>query len=139
MEPVEMAAIHGAAFTTPRPWSAHEFADLLVRPDIFAVTAPHGFALGQTVGPEAELLTLAVAPAARRTGIASALVTRLHAEAAARGAAEILLEVAADNTAARALYARLAYVLAGRRKGYYRRPDGTRLDALILRRPIERT
>lgn len=132
-----MAAIHGAAFTTPRPWSALEIADLLARPETFAVTAPQGFALGQAIGPEAELLTLAVAPEAHRTGIASALLHRFHAEAAARGAGEIILEVAADNVAARALYARFAYVLAGRRKGYYRQPDGTRVDALVLRRAFE--
>jgi ribosomal-protein-alanine N-acetyltransferase len=137
MEPLDMARLHAAAFVTPRPWTGHEFADLLSRPEVFAETAPQGFALGQSLGPEAELLTLAVAPEARRQGIARLLMDRFHGQAAARGAAETLLEVAADNAPARALYAVCGYRLAGRRKGYYRHPDGTRCDALILRRSLD--
>ncbi len=49
--------------------------------------------------------------------------------AAGAGAAVMLLEVAADNSAAAALYARAGFGQAGRRPRYY--PDGT--DALLLR------
>jgi ribosomal-protein-alanine N-acetyltransferase len=51
------------------------------------------------------------------------------AEAAARGAAAILLEVATDNTTARALYASAGFVVIGRRPRYY--PGGG--DAAIMR------
>ncbi|MDD9716984.1 ribosomal protein S18-alanine N-acetyltransferase [Dinoroseobacter sp. PD6] len=136
MTPAQMATLHAACFTTPRPWSEAEITETLARPGSFTITAPHGFALAQVAGPEAELLTLAVAPAARRQGIACALMARFHATARARGAQEAFLEVAADNTAARALYARLGYAQAGRRKGYYRGPDGARQDALVLRCPL---
>ena len=97
---------------------------------------PGGFALGRVAGPEAELLTLAVHPRARRRGLGRALVAAFEAEAAARGAAEVLLEVAATNHAARALYARLGYVAVGRRPGYYRRAGAPPVDALVLRRGL---
>ena len=53
-------------------------------------------------------------------------------DAAANGVVRMFLEVALDNIPARQLYARAGYSLVGRRKGYYRRPDGSRMDALIL-------
>jgi ribosomal-protein-alanine N-acetyltransferase len=54
------------------------------------------------------------------------------AGAAAQGATRLFLEVADDNAAALALYARAGFSEAGRRPGYYARPDGGRQDALIL-------
>ena len=45
--------------------------------------------------------------------------------------------MAVSNAAARALYAGLGYLPAGRRPGYYRRPGAGPVDALVLRkRPI---
>jgi ribosomal-protein-alanine N-acetyltransferase len=137
MTPEALAALHRTAFTdTPRPWSAAEFAALLDQPGTLLATRPGGFALGRVAGPEAELLTLAVHPAARRRGLATRLVAAFEAEAAARGAEECLLEVAETNAAARALYARLGYLPAGRRRGYYRRPAAPAVDALVLRKVL---
>jgi ribosomal-protein-alanine N-acetyltransferase len=45
----------------------------------------------------------------------------------------MFLEVAISNVAARALYDRLGFTEAGRRKGYYARPGSPPEDALILR------
>ena len=60
----EMAALHGASFTMPRPWSAVEFAELLASPRVFALTTgAEGLLLGRVVVDEAELLTIAVDPA----------------------------------------------------------------------------
>jgi ribosomal-protein-alanine N-acetyltransferase len=53
-------------------------------------------------------------------------------ETARRLQAPVILEVAADNPAARALYARAGFREVGRRRNYYRRP-ARRADALILR------
>lgn len=131
-----MAAIHAASFTTPRPWSALEFADLLARADSFQVAVPAGFAIGQSLGPEVELLTLAVDPVQRRRGLARALMGAFHDTARTHGAVDAFLEVAAENAPARALYATCGYHEAGRRRRYYRHPDGTRSDALILRRSL---
>lgn len=133
MTPERLAALHATAFTTaPRPWSAAEFAALLAEPSVFLVAEPEGFAVGRIAGPEAELLTLAVAPAARRRGLATELLARLCAGAAGAGAEEILLEVAEPNAAARALYARAGFVEVGRRRRYY-----GAADALVLRRALK--
>jgi len=85
--------------------------------------------MGRVAAGEAEVLTLAVHPAARRAGFGAALMRALMAEAARRGGSELFLEVSAGNAAARALYAGLGASVAGRRRRYY--PDGS--DALVLR------
>lgn len=136
MTPEALALLHAQAFTTPRPWSAGEFAGFLARPECFVVTAPGGFLVASAVAGEAEVLTLAVAPEARRQGIARGLVAGFLAQAAARGAQAAFLEVAADNAAALALYQALGFVVAGRRKGYYLSPDGLRIDAVVMTRRL---
>jgi ribosomal-protein-alanine N-acetyltransferase len=123
MTPEALAAVHALAFTdTPRPWTAAEFGDLLAQPTTLLATLPGGFALGRLAGPEAELLTLAVHPDARRQGLATRLIAAFEAAAAARGAEECLLEVAVTNAAARRLYGRLGYAHAGRRPAGAVRP-----------------
>ncbi len=44
------------------------------------------------------------------------------------------LEVAEDNDPARALYKGCGFQSVGRRAGYYLRGDGTRRDAVVMRR-----
>ena len=88
--------------------------------------------LGRLIGDEAEVLTLAVAPVARRQGAALALMTRFHAQAAGRGVARIFLEVSAENPAAIALYQKLGYLQTGKRLRYYQPPAGPSIDALIM-------
>jgi ribosomal-protein-alanine N-acetyltransferase len=132
MTPADMAVLHAACFTTPRPWSAQEFADLLADPKTFALTHPQGLLLGRAVAGEAELLTLAVAPEARRHGLGRRLVQDFLTESQRRGAESAFLEVAASNRAARALYLAAGFAEAGKRRGYYHAPDGSRDDALIL-------
>lgn len=127
-----LAGIHAAAFSAP--WDAASLADLLEQAGVFAIEAPDGFILLRTVADEAEILTLAVRPEARRRGLGARLVHEGGTAAAARGATRLFLEVADDNTAALALYARAGLTGAGRRPGYYARPDGHRQDALILSR-----
>ncbi|WP_212525021.1 GNAT family N-acetyltransferase [Actibacterium sp. MT2.3-13A] len=136
MTPEALAALHAGAFTTPRPWRAGEFETLLASPGVFVLGDAAGFVLGRVIADEAELLTIAVAPEARRQGKGRALVARFETEARARGAEDAFLEVAADNAPARALYHAAGYALAGRRKGYYHAPDGARIDALVLRKAL---
>ena len=122
-----LAALHATAFDSP--WSAAEFAQLLDGPGVFAVAEPDGFILIRVVADEAEILTLAVRPEARSAGLGGRLVGQGAVRAAQVGARRLFLEVAEDNVAARALYARAGFALIGRRKGYY---DGGRTDALVL-------
>ena len=131
-----MARLHAAAFTQPRPWSEAEIAALIAGPGGFAVSDPAGFAIGRAIAGEAELLTIAVDPALRRRGSGRALLARFEEAARARGAQDAFLEVAADNTAARALYLAAGYGETGRRRGYYRDAAGQPVDALILARAL---
>ncbi|NCO20662.1 MAG: GNAT family N-acetyltransferase [Rhodobacterales bacterium] len=133
MTPAEMAAIHAAAMSTPRPWSGGEFAALLALPGTFATDiVPHAFALGRVTLDEAELLTLATHPDHRRLGLARAHLAAFHHRAAACGAARAFLEVAADNAPARALYDAAGYTTAGTRRGYYTGANGAAVDALVM-------
>ncbi len=129
-DPRRLAAIHAEAFATP--WDADAFAELLDQPGVFAVFEPDGFILVRRVADEAEILTLAVRPAARRAGLGGRLLGRAAVLAASGGAGRLFLEVAEGNAAARALYARAGFQEIGRRRAYYRRPDGRAEDALVL-------
>lgn len=136
MTPAEMAALHAACFTTPRPWSAAEIESLLDSPMTFALTVPNAFAMGRVVAGEAELLTLAVAPDQRRQGIAASLMQAFLTECRTRAADSVFLEVAEPNLAARALYTAHGFTESGRRRAYYHTPDGQAQDALVLVRSL---
>jgi len=125
-----LAGLHATAFAAP--WSAAAFESLLNQTGVFALEEAEGFILMRTVADEAEILTLAVRPASRRRGLGARLVREGRDAATARGATRLFLEVADDNAAAVALYARAGFAEAGRRPGYYARPDGGRRDGLIL-------
>jgi len=131
-----MAALHARCFTMPRPWSAQEFTGLLSDPAVFVVTSEAGFALGRAVAGEAELLTIAVAPEARGQGVGRALLHSYEGTARSRDAADSFLEVAVVNHPAIMLYERAGYSRAGCRPGYFRDPDGGRVDALVMRRTL---
>lgn len=133
MTPGALALLHLRCFSThPRPWSAPEFADLLNSPLNFLLTRPQGFLLGRAVAGEAELLTLAVAPEARRQGIGAALLADFVVASRARGATDAFLEVAADNAGAIALYASRGWAAAGRRRNYY----APGIDAILMRQAL---
>jgi [ribosomal protein S18]-alanine N-acetyltransferase len=137
MTPEALASIHARCFdATPRPWSAEEFAALLALETTMLVARVEGFALGRVAGPEAELMTLAVLPEARRRGLARALLADFEARARARGAAESFLEVAETNAAAQALYGGAGYVSAGYRRDYYSARATVRVGALVLRKVL---
>lgn len=125
-----LAEIHAAAFDVA--WDAEALRSLIDRPGALLEAEAEGFVLMQIAGDEAEVITLAVRPSARRRGHARGLMARASARAAGEGATRLFLEVAEDNVAARALYAGLGFTEAGRRPRYYARPDGSRADALLL-------
>ncbi|WP_243634655.1 GNAT family N-acetyltransferase [Roseicella frigidaeris] len=128
-----LAALHAEAFPPAETWGPDAIALMLGMPGAFGLWVPGaGFVLARAAGGEAEILTLAVRPPARRRGLGGALLAGALAGAVARGAAAMFLEVAAGNAAARALYAGQGFVEVGRRRRYY--PDGS--DALVLRRVL---
>lgn len=129
MKPAELARLHALCFTTPRPWGEAEFASILSTTGAFLLTRSHGFLIGRIIADEAELLTIAVAPDARRTGTGRALMAEFNATSRDKGAATAFLEVAADNHAALALYRATGWQQVGQRRRYY----GPDLDAIVMR------
>lgn len=122
----ELARLHALAFD--RPWTAGEFEDL-IRTGAAGWMTADGFILTRTAAGEAEILTLAVDPVARRQGLGRRLVC------APVAAEAVFLEVAADNEAAIALYRQAGFEQAGVRRAYYSRPGGG-VDALVLRKSL---
>jgi len=92
-----------------------------------------GWAGVMVVQDAAEILTVGVVPAARRTGLARTMLADLLAEAVRRGAREAFLEVRVDNEPARALYRSEGFDEIGRRRGYY---DAGRVDAVTMRKEL---
>ena len=129
-----LAALHAAAFD--KPWSAADIAALIGGAGAYAVLAqdeaPLGMVMSRILFEEAEILTLAVAPEARRRGVGLALVGAAAGLARQGGASSLILEVGEDNPGAVALYERAGFVQAGRRRDYYDR-GGRRIDALLMR------
>ncbi len=135
----QLAEVHATAFA--KPWSAGDILDLMAGLGAAALGFEDedggltGFVLVQAVAGEAEILTLAVRPEARRGGIGRALVEAAAAQALLAGATSLWLEVAQDNAAALALYGASGFSPAGRRRGYYRSGAGA-VDAIVMRRVL---
>ena len=128
-----LAALHAASFPEAERWGADAITLMLEMPGAFGLHGPGaGFVLARVAADEAEILTLAVVPEARRQGQGGALLAAAMAQAAAHGARAMFLEVSEGNDAARALYAAAGFAEAGRRRRYY--ADGA--DALVLRRGL---
>jgi len=130
-----LAVAHALAFTPG--WREDEFEDLLDGAGIFAflatdADAPVGVAMGRVAADEMEVLTIGVAPAARRRGVGKALMAAALAAAAQAGARRAFLEVAVDNAEAVGLYERLGFRRNGLRRGYYDRGPAGLMDALVM-------
>jgi ribosomal-protein-alanine N-acetyltransferase len=134
--PEALAALHAAAITTPRPWTATEFASLLASPGVFVTGDGRAFALGRVILDEAELLTIATHPNYRRKGLARVALAAFESGASTRGATIAHLEVAADNAAAIALYESAGYARTGLRRSYYRSAEGKAVDALLMAKAL---
>ena len=73
--------------------------------------------------------SVVVAPAARGQGLGHRLIARAEQATRAAGRSRLRLEVRADNTAARALYAKRGYCTVATLNGYYEDgSDGLRLE-----------
>ncbi len=88
-----------------------------------------GFCSFWRVLDELHINNLAVAPAHRGAGIGTALLREVLLEGSRLGARRATLEVRRSNDAARRLYERLGFTVAGVRRAYYTNPVE---DALVL-------
>ena len=133
----EIAALHARIYYPA--WDEAAVKALLEHPastSLVAVAgdpkAVTGFIIGQLAADEAEILSIGVAPDWQRAGLGKKLVEGL-VRAVVRGEAKrLFLEVAEDNAAARALYRSMGFKEASRRKAYYDRQGGAKVDALNL-------
>ncbi|PRY79410.1 ribosomal-protein-alanine N-acetyltransferase [Yoonia maritima] len=137
MTPETLAEIHAAAFPNARSWSAKEFSALLEQPGSILSGDERCFALLRVIFDEAEVLTLATAPKHRRKGLASVALGQAEAFAQKSGASSVFLEVAENNEAAKALYAKAGYTQVGRRRRYYMPKDGAAVAALVLSKQLQ--
>lgn len=116
----------------PSAWPAESFWGELARADRHYVAAGADEVLGYAglwlVPPDADVQTLAVAPAAQGRGLGRELLAHLIDTARARGCRRLQLEVRADNAAAIALYESAGFGTVRRRPRYY--PDFS--DALVM-------
>ena len=90
-----------------------------------------GYAGLDLAGDVADVMTIATAPDHQRRGIGQLLVDELVRRALAAGAQAMMLEVRADNLAARNLYARNGFDVLSVRRRYYQPGD---VDAIVMRR-----
>ncbi len=119
-------------------WPLQMFYDELSQPETRqylvaeSSTGIVGYAGLMCIEPIADVQTIAVVPEYEGRGIGTTLLTRLIEEARRRHAADLLLEVRADNPRAQQLYRRFGFEQIHVRPRYYR--DG--VDALIMRRQL---
>jgi ribosomal-protein-alanine N-acetyltransferase len=118
------------------PWSRSMFAGELSKPSsicLGAFDAETGRLAGYLIISRYvdawHVMNLAVAPALRRQGIATALLERLFDQTAGESRRGYTLEVRVSNDAAIKLYEQMGFKARGIRRGYY---TDNREDALIM-------
>lgn len=127
-------ALLDAAVLTP-VWSARAYEEELTRGEALLLVAveggrPAGFLAARQAADRAEILRLAVQPGSRRRGLASRLLASALGRLGEHGVQLWWLELAEDNSAARAFYVAQGFRVCGRRPGYY--PAG--VAALLMER-----
>ena len=130
-----IAALHAASFQ--RGWGEDEFHRLLIDRAVVAHRAVIGrtmvgFILSRMAAGEAEILSVAIAPAWRGRGFARPLLDLHLRRLAGLGVRAVFLEVDEHNEPACRLYRNAGFSEVGVRKGYYQ--EGA--SALVLRRDL---
>lgn len=118
-------------------WDEESLRSTLSMPGVVALLAERdgavrAFMVVRSVADEAEVLTLCTAPHWRRRALAQRLLAAARDLLRTQNISHLHLEVAADNDAARALYAAQGFSETGRRKGYYARASGPACDAILM-------
>ena len=131
----QVIAIERRAF--PTPWSLAMFVLELSKPSGICLVALSeqrvvGYLVCSRYDVVWHVMNVAVDPARRREGIATALLERLFGHADKPGE-QYTLEVRTSNEAAIALYERFGFQSAGVRPGYY---HDNKEDALIMWRTV---
>lgn len=130
-----IAQLHGQSFG--RGWDEDEVYRLLIDRAVIAHRAMSrrtlvGFIMSRLAADDAEILSVAIAPARRGRGWSRPLLDHHLRSLAGLGTRAIFLEVDERNAPACRLYAGAGFREVGRRQSYY--ADGG--AALVLRRDI---
>jgi ribosomal-protein-alanine N-acetyltransferase len=132
----EILGIEQLSFTNP--WTREMYLTEFKNPGVsYCYLAKNeegttvGFCSFWRVLDELHINNLAVAPAFRRAGVATALLDRVLGDGARLGASRATLEVRRSNDPARLLYERFDFSVVGVRRAYYTKPVE---DAIVLRR-----
>ena len=125
----KLAELHKLCFPD-RPWSASDFADLK-KSGCEIVASDNGFIVWRAVADEAEIISIGVAPDARRNGVAGALILIMEQELKKQSVHNVFLEVSEVNIPAKKLYEKYGFKPTGTRPKYY---NG--IDAIIMRKDI---
>jgi ribosomal-protein-alanine N-acetyltransferase len=130
----EVLAVDEASFT--RPWTRAMYEAEFLNQEtahLYVLRLPEcpvaGYIATWMVVDEVHINNLAVRPEFRGRGLASALLAHALADGERRGAPRAMLEVRRSNEAARRLYERFGFHVAGVRRDYYSHPTE---DALVL-------
>ena len=97
----------------------------------FAPGRVNGFLVGSEIAGEWELENIVVDSAAQGRGLGAKLLNELLENVKNSGANGVHLEVRSSNSAARALYEKCGFQVAGRRPGYYHNPTE---DAILYKK-----
>ena len=129
----EIIAIEKKSFADP--WSQRLFRETLLFPHSvnFVLESPGGEVVGYLnlylIAQEGHLLNLAIHPAWRRQGLATAMLAHTIQYLRQRQALQLFLEVREKNQSAIRLYRKLGFEVVGKRKKYYAE---TNEDALVM-------
>jgi ribosomal-protein-alanine N-acetyltransferase len=141
LRPMTIASLDGVMALEeevyPFPWTRGNFLDSLAAGYVaWTLNRVQGELVGYCVAmfgaDEMHLLNITVAAASRRRGHARRLLHELCTVCRQRPADRLWLEVRESNLAAREVYRRLGFAIAGLRRGYYPAPAGTREDAIVM-------
>jgi len=136
MQPEDVPEILELEADALSSWSREHLEDELLQPTGFqfvvrneATGNMEAVLCGRVMADEAEILKLTVLKSSRRKGVASYLLDFVLNYCRGKGVKNCFLELRASNKAARKLYEKKGFFMAGLRKGYYEKP---REDAFLM-------
>jgi [ribosomal protein S18]-alanine N-acetyltransferase len=139
----DVAALEHTLFNVPydEPWSHDTIAAYAELQHLIGWVAVHeanivGYLLATVVLDEANIDNLGVHPENQRMGIATQLLDHAVSQFRERGVANIWLEVAEPNVAARGFYEGAGFGVIYRRARYYVGRSGETADAFTMCRSL---
>ena len=128
----ELSKLYALCFPNKKQkWDANDFADLK-KSGCDIIASQNSFIVWRVTADEAELISIGVAPIARRTGTGTALLQLMERDAKQAGAKNIFLEVDEANFPAISLYQKNGFTNIGTRPHYY--DNGN--NAIIMKKDI---